>query len=84
MNLQKMTYPEWANELRGKIQSITESVDFYKKDISSAEPTENENRGEVMANITLAYRHLEDAKMRLGKVIQHLSGGVSVCDTPVK
>lgn len=31
--------------------------------------------GEVVANITLAYRHLEDASMRLGKAIQAANGG---------
>jgi hypothetical protein len=36
--------------------------------------------GEAVANIMLAYRHLEDASMRLGKVIQALDGGVSVYD----
>lgn len=36
--------------------------------------------GEAMANATLAYRHLEDASMRLGKAIQALDGGVSVYD----
>jgi hypothetical protein len=35
---------------------------------------------EVRANIMLAYRHLEDARMRLGKVIQAADGGVSVYD----
>jgi len=35
---------------------------------------------EVEANRKLAYRHLEDAAMRLGKVIQALDGGVSVYD----
>ena len=35
---------------------------------------------EAIANIMLAYRHLEDASMRLGKVIQALDGGVSVYD----
>lgn len=30
---------------------------------------------EAIANIMLAYRHLEDASMRLGKVIQALYGG---------
>lgn len=39
-----------------------------------------EDRGEVMANLTLAYRHLEDASMRLGKVLQAYDGGVSVYD----
>lgn len=36
--------------------------------------------GEAMANVMLAYRHLEDASMRLGKAIQALDGGVSVYD----
>ncbi len=35
---------------------------------------------EAIANVMLAYRHLEDASMRLGKVIQALDGGVSVYD----
>lgn len=36
--------------------------------------------GEAIANVTLAYRHLEDASMRLGKAIQALDGGISVYD----
>ena len=39
-----------------------------------------EPRSEIIANITLAYRHLEDARMRLGKVLQHLEGGESKYD----
>lgn len=35
---------------------------------------------EAIANLTLAYRHLEDAAMRLGKSMQALDGGVSVYD----
>jgi hypothetical protein len=37
--------------------------------------------GEANANVMLAYRHLEDASMRLGKAIQVLNGGTSVYDT---
>ena len=33
--------------------------------------------GEMKANITLAYRHLEDVRMRLGKAIQAYDGGTS-------
>lgn len=40
------------------------------------EPDMYEARDQAM----LAVRHLEDARMRLGKVIQHLSGGVSIYD----
>jgi hypothetical protein len=35
---------------------------------------------EMHANITLCYRHLEDAAMRLGKAIQAFDGGVSIYD----
>lgn len=33
---------------------------------------------EMIANVMLAYRHIEDARMRLGKVIQAFEGGVLV------
>lgn len=35
---------------------------------------------ELMANVSLAFRHCEDARMRLGKAIQALEGGVSIFD----
>lgn len=44
---------------------------------------DNADLGEFNANITLAFRHLEDARMRLGKAIQALDGGVSVYDKSV-
>jgi hypothetical protein len=36
-----------------------------------------DEHSEAKANITLAFRHIEDARMRLGKVIQAKDGGVS-------
>jgi hypothetical protein len=36
---------------------------------------------EMHANVTLAYRHLEDSRMRLGKVIQAAEGGTSIYDS---
>jgi hypothetical protein len=36
------------------------------------------NLPEMMANVMLAYRHLEDLRMRLGKAIQAYDGGNSV------
>jgi hypothetical protein len=41
---------------------------------------DKELEGESIANATLAFRHLEDAAMRLGKVLQALNGGVSQYD----
>lgn len=35
---------------------------------------------EMFAQITLAFRHLEDARMRVGKVIQYWGNGVSIYD----
>jgi hypothetical protein len=34
--------------------------------------------GEMKANVMLAFRHLEDLRMRLGKAIQAYDGGTSV------
>lgn len=41
------------------------------------QPTPGVDAGEVIANIMLAKRHAEDARMRLGKVFQALDGGKS-------
>lgn len=40
------------------------------------------NKSEIRGNAMLAFRHLEDARMRLGKCIQHAEGGVSKYDIP--
>lgn len=42
-------------------------------------PTESDKE-EVVANFMITYRHLEDAAMRLGKVIQAYDGGISIYD----
>ena len=36
--------------------------------------------GEMKANIMLTYRHLEDARMRVGKILQAAGNGVSIFD----
>jgi hypothetical protein len=44
--------------------------------------TQKKVDGEAAAQAMLAVRHLEDARMRLGKVIQHaVGGGVSCFDS---
>jgi hypothetical protein len=60
-----------ANAARVKIKAIAEDVLAIR---------ENRPVGEAVANLMLAYRHLEDASMRLGKVIQAIDGGASVYD----
>jgi hypothetical protein len=60
-----------ANGLRMSIKALAAGALEIKADLTD---------GEAIANVMLAYRHLEDASMRLGKVIQALDGGVSVYD----
>jgi hypothetical protein len=60
-----------ARELRLAIKDIAERTKIAKGTATD---------GEAIANFMLAYRHLEDASMRLGKVIQALDGGISVYD----
>jgi len=75
------------NDLRAAILATEQDVLGVKGAIAGADLTERPgvpagapaaDRGEMLANVTLAYRHLEDARMRLGKVIQAYDGGVSV------
>lgn len=60
-----------CEDFRRRLKAITEDLGVHRL---QAQPSE------VAANITLAYRHLEDASLRLGKAIQALDGGTSVYD----
>lgn len=62
-----------CDKLRAEIGRLDEEVDSMAIEISN---------GEGVANIKLAHRHLEDARMRMGKVIQALEGGISILDHP--
>jgi hypothetical protein len=63
-----------CEELRRQIKIIAEHVGALRRGGFTGIPSE------AAANVTLAYRHLEDASMRLGKAIQALDGGTSVYD----
>lgn len=64
---------EDCEQLRREIKLIAEQLWVIKE---AMPPVPRE----AIANATLAYRHLEDASMRLGKAIQALDGGTSVYD----
>ena len=61
-----------CNDLRSGIEAIKLRVHVLYSDQSML--------GEAGANALLAYRHLEDARMRIGKILQALDGGVSCYD----
>lgn len=65
---------EDCEALRRDIKAIADRLNDMRASGAPDHPSE------VYANATLAYRHLEDASMRLGKSIQALDGGVSVYD----
>ena len=74
------TFEEAVGVERKQIKALAASILGMKERLKDAEQGEKENRGEVIANLMLSYRHLEDASMRLGKVLQARDGGVSVYD----
>jgi hypothetical protein len=54
--------------------------DFRREAIALPVTQTDRDMGEVIANLTLAYRAFEDASMRLGKAVQAWDGGISVYD----
>ncbi len=68
-----------CNELRSEIGQIEKQVRLLAKELMDAPNAEF--AGEMKANLMLAVRHLEDARMRLGKVIQAKNGGASCYDS---
>jgi len=83
-----MSFEDWCSMLRNDIKGVAKEVkSLYVKTQNGglwAEPaTDVEPDGlktEMIANIILCYRHLEDATMRLGKAIQAKDGGKSFYD----
>lgn len=77
-----------ANDIRGQIQEVASRVaslhnhsvfDEGDQGLQGTNVPANRN-GNMHANITLAFRHLEDARMRLGLVMAAAQGGVSKFD----
>ncbi len=73
-----------CGSLRGEIRDIGVEVKDLMADSFFDAPGEMfpGQHGEMKANTMLAFRHLEDARMRLGKVMQQIQGGVSIFDRP--
>ena len=75
------TIREICDGERLKIASIAKRVKFGMiNSFFSREQESPDQHSEMKANLMLAYRYLEDARMRLGKVIQAMDGGVSIYD----
>ena len=77
----EVTFKERCDTLRQKIGIEGDIVKRLKtSSVFKGEQSYDGQHGEMTANIMLAYRHLEDARMRIGKVLQAAGDGVSILD----
>lgn len=78
------TTEERVTDLRRSVKAVADHVLVFSKELKmqprSADAVQAELDGEMIANTILTFRHLEDAAMRLGKVLQANNGGVSKYD----
>ncbi len=76
-------FNEVCDGLRTDIIDISNRVFQLKTHFRFREEQTYEGQhGEMQANIMLAYRHLEDARMRVGKILQAAVDGISILDKP--
>lgn len=85
----EMTVEEMCQSARKEIEYIKQRIvgiseNHQLKDMEDVK-LEGANMPQTMtanikANLTLAFRHLEDAMMRLGKAMQAYQGGISILD----
>jgi len=81
MDDRPMTIEEACNQLRGELKGYEDSVRSLMGDVKfKHEQYFPGQHSEMKANIMLTVRHLEDARMRLGKVLQYADDGVSIFD----
>jgi hypothetical protein len=66
-----------CHSLREQILDLGDRVLCLKKHSALGDDGRKNDKGEMTANIMLAYRHLEDARLRIGKVVQAYDGGTS-------
>ncbi len=75
-------FEERMNDYRHVLGQIETQLRKHVKtpDIMPVSDPDHYDEGEVKANMMIAVRYLEDARMRLGKAIQYHHDGVSILD----
>jgi len=58
----------------GRVRYLLESPVFNKEEAREGQ------HAEMKSNIMISYRHIEDARMRIGKILQAAGDGVSILD----
>lgn len=79
--MEEKTLQEYATELRKEFGCREKILRSMKEDkFFDGEEAYPGQFGEVKAQIMLTVRHIEDARMRLGKVLQYAGDGISILD----
>ena len=71
---------EISDLIREQLKVQETSLRSFVDHIKQQDEAEGFEKGECIAQAMLAMRHIEDARMRVGKVIQYADGGESVYD----
>lgn len=87
-----MVSPEYENQENVFLDECVDVSAVFRDDLKSLEERARyyiealkwTEKWEAIAQATLAMRHIEDARMRYGKVIQYLWDGVSKFDKPLE
>lgn len=70
-----------ANALRNELKTIEKRArKLMTHGVFGGKPAFEGQHGEMKAQIMLTVRHVEDARMRLGKVCQYAGDGTSIYD----
>lgn len=70
-----------CDRLRATLKEIEQQTRAIKDHSTfKKEQSYQGQHGEMIAQSMLAVRHIEDARMRLGKVLQYAGDGVSIYD----
>lgn len=81
MTEKKELFEYECTQIRDMIEDIKKLVKAKRSEcFQFNNPSYNIDIVEMDENLVLSYRHLEDARMRIGKVMQALQGGVSKYD----
>ena len=69
-----LTFTETCEQLRGDLRPYDTILRDLKNSVLNMDQSDFVDKGEVLANLTLSLRCVEEAIMRLGKVLQWTEG----------
>jgi hypothetical protein len=77
--MEPLTFEDFLHQYRTQLRVLGTSVHglLNNEELSNHEDLFKGQTDEIKANLMLAFRHIEDARMRLGKVLQAENGGES-------